>query len=99
MSGKNFTFGDSKIALVVADMATRSKSVATWGNRINSRFAALAKCSSLGKEILYFGALLRDGMKRDINRSVESETEKTHLLNFLAAKYRDFNKSVKVKVK
>jgi hypothetical protein len=91
MSGRDFTFGNSKIAVVIADMSRQDKNVATYAERINSRFAALIRGSQMGKEFGFFGGLLRDHMKQEIKKNFEGPRQ-SHLLNFLAYKYRQFDK-------
>lgn len=72
-------------------MAREDKNLATYAQRINSRFAALSKTATLGRELGFFGNLLRDHMKSEIKKNF-SESRQSHLLNFLAFKYRQFDK-------
>lgn len=91
MGKEKFTFGKTAIAVVVADMATRSSRVRKVAQKINDKYASLSRSVSLGEYWKFFGDLLRKHFKEEIETHF-SGTEKSHLLNFLASKNRQFCK-------
>jgi len=93
MSGKAFTFGNSKIAIVIADMASRNPRLRKHAQRINDKYAILSRSLCLDAEWKFVGALFRRHFKEEIERSFTG-VEKSHLLNFLASKSRQFEKHI-----
>jgi len=93
MEIEKFTFGNTAIAVVVGDMASRNPLLRKHAQRINDKYATLSHSVSLGIEWKFFGALLRRHFKEQVERSFTG-VEKSHLLNFLASKSRQFEKHV-----
>lgn len=93
MEKEKFTFGKTAIAVVIADMATRNSRVRKAAQRINDKYSTLSRSISLGVYWKFFGALLRKHLKEEIEVHF-SGAEKSHLLNFLASKNRQFCKLV-----